>query len=105
MEPLAVSAKRLADAGIRFIELHGNHYGADLGYRPAETRRILDDHGITVGGICGMFSAENDLSSNSGATRQRGTRLSETQRSISPRAMQAGYILVVPGAVGRPHGL
>ncbi|MDY6913808.1 MAG: hypothetical protein SVT52_05070 [Planctomycetota bacterium] len=31
---LADSAGRLAAAGVNFIELHGNHYGPDLGYKP-----------------------------------------------------------------------
>src|SRR5580698_11235959 len=64
MEPLADSAARLEKNGIRFIELHGNHYGSDLGYKVKETQKILGDHGVEVGGICGMFSADNDLSSN-----------------------------------------
>ncbi len=101
MEPLAASAARLAEADIRFIELHGNHYGADLGYKPAETLRVLAEHGITVGGICGMFSKESDLSSNSGLTRQAA--VDYLKRTIDFSAeVKAGYILVVPGAVGRP---
>ena len=64
LEPLANSAARLERAGITWIELHGNHYGPDLGYRPAETLKILGDHGIKVVGVCGMFSPDNDLSSN-----------------------------------------
>ena len=102
MEALAVSAKRLQKAGIKFIELHGNHYGPDLGYQPAETVRLLADHGLAVAGVCGMFSAENDLSSPSGATRQRA--IDYLKRSIDfAAAVQAGYLLVVPGAGGRPH--
>jgi len=101
MEPLADSAARLARAGIEFIELHGNHYGRDLGYRPQETLRILGDHGIKTGGICGMFSAESDLSSNSGAARQRA--IDYIKRTLPfAAAVGAGYMLVVPGAVGRP---
>ncbi len=101
LEPLSASAKRLAEAGIRYIELHGNHYGADLGYRPTETMRILADHNIAVGGICGMFSRENDLSSNSGIARQHA--LDYLKRTLDfAAAVKAGYILVVPGAVGRP---
>ncbi|HEY3378935.1 MAG TPA: sugar phosphate isomerase/epimerase family protein [Armatimonadota bacterium] len=102
MEPLRDSVARLAAAEIPFIELHGNHYGADLGYRPEETLRILGDHGIQVGGICGMFSAENDLSSNSAISRQRA--IDYLKRTIDfAVAVGAGYILVVPGAVGRSH--
>ena len=101
IEPLTATAKRLADSGINHIELHGNHYGADLGYRPGETTRLLADHNITVGGICGMFSRENDLSSNSGIARQQA--VDYLKRTIDfAAAVQAGYILVVPGAVGRP---
>src|SRR5512146_2970570 len=70
LEPLAESAKRLAKAGMQFIELHGNHYGPDLGYKPGETLKILGDHGIKVSGVCGMFSADNDLSSNRPGQRQ-----------------------------------
>ena len=48
IEPLSTSAARLSRAGIRFIELHGNHYGPALGYRAKETLKILGrqrDHG------------------------------------------------------------
>ncbi|MEI8245697.1 MAG: sugar phosphate isomerase/epimerase [Lentisphaerota bacterium] len=101
LEPLAVSVKRLADNDIHFIELHGNHYGHDLGYKPSETRMILDDHGVACAGICGMFSRENDLSSNSGVTRQNA--LDYLKRTIDFAAgIKAGYVLIVPGAVGRP---
>ena len=102
LEPLAVSAARLAKNGVRFIELHGNHYGADLGYRVDETKRILGDHGIAVAGVCGMFSAENDLSSNSGVRRQAA--LDYLKRTLPfTAAMGGGYLLIAPGAVGRPQ--
>jgi D-psicose/D-tagatose/L-ribulose 3-epimerase len=38
MEPLSDSVNRLKKAGVDFIELHGNQYGPDLGYRVDETR-------------------------------------------------------------------
>ena len=63
VEDLRDSAQRLQRAGIRFIELHGNHYGPALGYNPKETLQVLGDHGIAVAGVCGMFSPDNDLSS------------------------------------------
>lgn len=101
METLADSAARLQKAGIRYIELHGNHYGPDLGYQPNETLEILRDHNIKVSGICGMFSADNDLSSNRAIHRQAA--VDYLKREI-PFAMAVGasYLLVVPGAVGRP---
>jgi sugar phosphate isomerase/epimerase len=101
IESLAASAKRLAGAGIKFIELHGNHYGPDFGYKVKETLKTLNDYGIKVAGICGMFSAENDLSSNSGVQRQNAIDYIKRELDFAA-AVGAGYMLVVPGAVGRP---
>ncbi len=101
MESLADSTKRLAGAGIKFIELHGNHYGPDLGYKPKETLKILGDCDIKVASICGMFSAENDLSSNSGICRQNAIDYIRRELDFAA-AVGAGYMLIVPGAVGRP---
>ncbi len=101
IEPLADSAARLARCGVTFIELHGNHYGPDLGYQPKETLKILGGHGIRVGGICGMFSADNDLSSNRAIHRQAAIDYIRRELDFA-QAVQGGYLLVVPGAVGRP---
>ena len=101
-EDLSVSAARLEKAGIRFIELHGNHYGPDLGYRADRVLQILGDHGIKVAGVCGMFSAENDLSS--AIARHRQAAIDYLKREVPFTAAVGGsYILVVPGAVGRPQ--
>ena len=100
LERLADSAARLQRAGIRWIELHGNHYGKDLGYEPHETLDVLGDHGLKVAGICGMFSADNDLSSNRGVQRQAA--IDYIRRELDFGALVgAHYMLVVPGAVGR----
>ena len=37
-------------ANVPYIELHGNHYGPDLGYKVKETLKILADHGLKVFG-------------------------------------------------------
>ena len=101
MESLADSAKRLAKSGVKFIELHGNHYGPDLGYKADETLKTLKDNGVAVAGICGMFSPDNDLSSNRAINRQAA--VDYIRRTLDfASAVNAGYILVVPGAVGRP---
>ena len=101
METLRESAARLQRAGIVWIELHGNHYGPDLGYDPEDAMKILGDHGIRVAGICGMFSADNDLSSNRAVHRQAA--IDYLKREIPFNAAVGGtYMLVVPGAVGRP---
>jgi D-psicose/D-tagatose/L-ribulose 3-epimerase len=100
-ESLADSAARLEKAKVPFIELHGNHYGPDLGYDVGETLKILGDHNIRVSGVCGMFSADNDLSSNRATCRQAA--IDYLRREI-PFTKEVGgsYILVVPGGVGRP---
>lgn len=100
-ESLADSAKRLERAEVPYIELHGNHYGPDLGYRTDETRKVLADHGLRVSGVCGMFSADNDLASNRALCRQAA--IDYLRREV-PFTREAGgsYLLVVPGAVGRP---
>lgn len=102
IEPLEVSLKRLSDNEIHYIELHGNRYGPDLGYKVAEVKRMLGDYGISVSGICGMFSAENDLSSISTVSRQRA--IDYIRRNVEMGAeLGAKYFLIVPGAVGRPQ--
>lgn len=101
-ESLADSAKRLQKAEVPYIELHGNHYGAGLGYKVNETFRILSDHGLRVSGVCGMFSADNDLSSNRALCRQAA--IDYLRREIPfTKEMGGSYLLVVPGAVGRPQ--
>ena len=101
LEDLAQSCDRLQRAGIHYIELHGNHYGPDLGYDARETRRVLEDHDIACAGVCGMFSADNDLSSNRHIQRQAA--IDYTRREVEFTAEMGGkYMLVCPGAVGRP---
>ena len=101
METLDASARRLHKAGIGYIELHGNHYGKDLGYRPEETLEILARFDIKVSGVCGMFSEDNDLSSNRAIHRQAA--LDYLKREIAFTSAVGGtYLLVVPGACGRP---
>lgn len=100
IESLADASARLQRAGIKYIELHGNHYGSDLGYKPDETLKMLGDYGIKVGGICGMFSADNDLSSNRPMQRQAAVDYINRELEFAAK-VGATYMLVVPGAVGR----
>lgn len=100
LEDLAVSCKRLNKAGIEYIELHGNHYGSDLGYDIQETKKVIEAHGLKTSGVCGMFSTFNDLSSNIPPWRQAA--VDYLKREIEFTAEMGGhYLLVVPGAVGR----
>jgi len=101
-EPLNDSASRLEKFGVPYIELHGNHYGPDLGYNVKETLAILSDHGLKVSGVCGMFSADNDLSSNRALCRQAAVDYLRREIPFT-KAVGGTYLLVVPGAVGRPR--
>lgn len=102
VEPLEVTAARLQRNNIHYIELHGNRYGPDLGYKTAETKQILDDHGIKVAGVCGMVSPESELSSNKPHITQRS--IDYFRRNIDMCAELGGtYVLFTPGAVGRPN--
>lgn len=101
LESLEKTAARLQKNAIHWIELHGNRYGTDLGYRPASVLKTLGDYDIKVAGVCGMFGPENDLSGNSGAVRQRAVDYLRRQIDLC-RDTGGSYLLVVPGAVGRP---
>lgn len=102
VESLEDTAKRLNKYGIKYIELHGNRYGVDLGYKTEEAKKILYDYGIEVAGICGMFSANNDLSSNTPAVRQNAIDYIKRNLELGV-GLEAKYFLIVPGAVGRPN--
>lgn len=100
-EELCDTCGRLSRNGIHFIELHGNHYGRDLGYRPEEIMPVLAKYGIRVSGVCGMFSPECDLSAPSGIVRQNA--VDYLKREIEFTKQVGGeYLLIVPAAVGRP---
>jgi D-psicose/D-tagatose/L-ribulose 3-epimerase len=101
-EHLSVSAKRLQKSGVPFIELHGNHYGPDLGYKTEETLKILADHRLKVSGVCGMFSVDNDLSSNRAVCRQAA--IDYLRREI-PFTKEVGghYLLVFPERLEDPR--
>ena len=100
LESLEDSVARLSKFGVEYIELHGNHYGTDLGYKVEETLAILKKYNMKVSGVCGMFSVENDLSSNIHVKRQAA--IDYTKRELAfTKAVGGDYLLVVPGAVGR----
>ncbi len=102
VESLVDTAKRLNKNDIKYIELHGNHYGPDLGYRPSEVNQILQDYGLIVSGVCGMFSKENDLSSNIAPHRQAAIDYIRRETEFTA-SVQGQYLLVVPAVVGRPQ--
>jgi len=100
MEKLETSVQRLSRNNIKFVELHGNLYGKDLGYKPDETIRVLNESGLDVSGLCGMVYPYSEFASNNHFVRQ--TCIDYFRRLIEfGREVGAKYILFTPGAVGR----
>ncbi len=100
-ESLDATIARLTANGLQYVELHGNRYGADLGYRTADVRAALDANGMSVSGICGMATADAEFASNRPHVRQRAIDYFRRQADFC-REVGGSYVLVVPGAVGRP---
>lgn len=100
-EPLADSAARLAKNGIEYIELHGNLYSPDMGYKPAETLAILSDHGITVSGVCGMVTPHQEFAHNLHHVRERAIDYFRRQAEFTA-AVGGSYLLFGAASVGRP---
>ena len=101
-EELPATAKRLKKNKIKYIELHGNRYGPDLGYDAKEVKKILTDNGIKAAGICGMYSPDSELASNRGTVRQNA--MDYIRRNVDlGQKLGVGYFLIAPAAVGRPE--
>jgi len=102
LEELEDSVARLRKYGVDYIELGGNYGGKDVGYQAdiKKTRSILDKYDMKVSGICGFFSDDNSLSTNSSFRRQTAKEyiLRMTEFSLE---IGGSYLLVVPGTVGR----
>ena len=102
LEPIEKSLARLNKYDIRYIELHGNRYGTDLGYNANELRKLFKNYGIKVSGICGMVWKESELASPSPYVRQKC--IDYFKRNIELcQEVNGEYILFTPGAVGRPQ--
>lgn len=101
LEPLEVSLKRLKKNNIEYIELHGNRYGPDLGYKTDELKKYLSEYGIKVSGVCGMVWNESEIAAKSPIVRQRC--IDYFKRNIELCRETGGeYLLFTGGAVGRP---
>ena len=102
LERIEVSLKRLKKYKVNYIELHGNLYGNNIGYKIKELKKLLSDYSIRVSGICGMVSRESELSSNSPFVRQRC--IDYFKRNVEfCNKLKGEYILFSPGAIGRPE--
>lgn len=102
IEDFELTLERLQKNNLKYIELHGNLYGEDLGYDSAKVNELLKKYDIKVSGVCGMFSKYNDLSSNNPFFRQGAIDYIKRQVKFTSE-VNGNYLLVVPGAVGRPE--
>lgn len=100
-EDLVDSAARLQKHGLEYIELHGNLYSPDMGYRPGETLKVLGDHGITVSGVCGMVTPQREFAHNLPHVRQRAIEYFRRQAEFTA-AVNGSYLLFGAASVGRP---
>jgi D-psicose/D-tagatose/L-ribulose 3-epimerase len=100
MEPLETSVKRLSSNNVKYIELFGNLFGPDLGYKAKDVNKLLKSYGMEVSGICGIFSTDNEPSSTIPSVRQRS--IDYFKRSVEfAGEVGAEYFLIAPSAVGR----
>lgn len=102
MESLETSLKGLKKFNVKYVELHGNLYGPDMGYKAKEVNKLLSEYGIGVSGVCGMVSKESELASNIPSVRQRC--IDYFKRNIEfCRGVAGEYLLFGAAAVGRPY--
>jgi D-psicose/D-tagatose/L-ribulose 3-epimerase len=101
LEPIETSLRRLKKYNVNYIEVFGNRFGDDLGYKPKQLKKIITDSGIKISGVCGMVSKESELSSTSPSVRQRC--IDYFKRNIELcKVLEGEYLIFHPGAVGRP---
>ncbi len=103
-EPLAVSFDRLKQAGLKYVELSGDHHARESGADPKTVRKLLTEYDLSVSGVCGLYFPEVDLASENPFVGQRA--LDYVRREIEYVHEVGGeYLIVVPSAVGRPNPL
>ena len=99
-EPLEQSLDRLARCGYDGVELAGEPDAHD----PARLRRLISDRGLVVSSVCGLYTAERDLSHTDAAARAAAVRY---VRACCDLAAETGgrLVIVVPSPVGKPAPL
>jgi sugar phosphate isomerase/epimerase len=102
IEPLENSLKRVKKAGLRYVELKGDHYTKYTGTDSDKVNRLLTSLDMEVSGVIGLFSPSNDLSSADPYIRQRAIDYVKNQVNFSKK-IGGHYFIVVPSAVGRPN--
>ncbi|TYC06785.1 MAG: sugar phosphate isomerase/epimerase [Kosmotoga sp.] len=102
IESLENSLRRVNDAGLRYVELKGDHYTEDTGTDPDKINRLLHSLEMEVSGVIGLFSPSNDLSSPDPYIKQKAIDYVRNQVKFT-KETGGRYFIVVPSAVGRPN--
>ncbi|MFO7881057.1 MAG: sugar phosphate isomerase/epimerase [Kosmotogaceae bacterium] len=101
IEPIENSLKRVKKAGLKYVELKGDHYTQDTGTDPDKVNKLLSSFNMEVSGVIGLFSPSNDLSSPDPYVRQKSIDYVRNQVKFAKKT-GGRYFIVVPSAVGRP---
>jgi D-psicose/D-tagatose/L-ribulose 3-epimerase len=95
-ESLETSLKRLQKYGYDGVELAAEPYTTDI----AATQKLLDQYGLVVTSLCGIYSHDRDLASPNAEIRSKAVQYVKDSVDMAA-ALGATHVIVVPNAVGR----
>ncbi len=95
-EPLEESLKRLKKYGYDGVELAGEPDTTDL----RAVKRLLAQYQLTCSSICGIYTAQRDLSSSRQETREQAVQYVKACIDMADE-LDAKLVIVVPSAVGK----
>jgi D-psicose/D-tagatose/L-ribulose 3-epimerase len=95
-ESLETSLQRLKKYGYDGVELSAEPYTTDI----EATRKLLDQYGMVVTSLCGMYTRERDLASPNADIRAKAVQYVKDSVDMAA-ALGAAHVIVVPNAVGR----
>jgi len=99
LEPIENSLERLKRNRLDFVELKG-----DVSMEVEKVRSALERYDMALSGVCGLFSPERDLSSPDVDISKRAIEYIFGEIDFLSK-FGGKYMIVVPGAVGRPEAI
>ncbi|KIL34681.1 hypothetical protein SD71_18120 [Cohnella kolymensis] len=97
-ESLETSLQRLKKYGYDGVELAAEPYTTDI----EATRKLLDQYGLIVTSLCGIYTRERDLASPNAEIRAKAVQYVKDSVDMAA-ALGATHVIVVPNAVGRTN--
>lgn len=95
-EPLEISLQRLKKYGYDGVELAGEPKQLDV----EEVNKLLQKYNLVCTSICGIYTAERDLSSSDAAVRSNAVQYVKDCISLAAN-VGASTLIVVPSPVGK----